>query len=376
VVLLAGAGLLVKSFMALQNVTLGFQPQRVLVMGTNVPASGLEGSQRATRFYKDLLAQASTMPGVISAGAIRTPPGRISSNGGYWIDHLPSAPSVTSPQAVFTVATPGMLATLGIPLRRGRDISERDSYDAPFTVLINEALARKAFAGADPIGRMIYCGFDSMKPMEVVGIVGDVRQRGPATEPSPELIMPYEQHPGAATSLRVLLRTAAEPSGIAESLRRKAHDLSADVPVKFTSMDELLSENVAAPRFRTLLFGVFAAVAVCLAMAGVYGVMAYAVGQRANEIGLRMALGASPRQMMGLVLRQGLTLAAVGLAIGLAASFAATRLLTKMLFSVKPHDPMTYVAVAALLGAVALLATYIPARRAMKVDPLIALRME
>jgi putative ABC transport system permease protein len=376
VVLLAGAGLLVKSFMALQNVTLGFQPERVLVMGTSFPASGLDEARRGTRFYKSLLAEAAAMPGVRAAGAIRTPPGRISSNGGYWIDHLPDKPGVGSPQAVFTIAAPGTLAALGIPLRRGRDIGDRDTYDAPFTVLINEALARKSFAGQDPIGRMIYCGFDSMKPMQVVGIVGDVRQRGPAAEPSPELIMPYEQHPQGATGMRVLLRTAAEPGTLAETLRRKARELSADVPVKFTSMDELLSEDVATPRFRTLLFGVFAAVAVSLAMAGVYGVMAYVVGQRANEIGLRMALGASPRLMMGLVLRQGMTLAALGLAIGLAASFAATRLLAEMLFAVKPTDPMTYLVVTVLLGAVALLATYIPARRAMRVDPLIALRME
>ena len=141
-------------------------------------------------------------------------------------------------------------------------------------------------------------------------------------------------------------------------------------------MEALLADNVAAPRFRTLLLGIFAGLAVCLAMAGVYGVMAYVVGQRANEIGLRMALGASPRDVMGLVLRHGLTLAAIGLAIGLAGSFAATRLLTKMLFEVKPTDPLTYVAVAALLGVVALLASYIPARRAMRVDPLIALRQE
>ena len=176
--------------------------------------------------------------------------------------------------------------------------------------------------------------------------------------------------------MRVLLRTAAEPGRSPRRCGERPARLSPDVPVKFTSMDELLSENVATPRFRTLLFGVFARSAVSLAMAGVYGVMAYVVGQRANEIGLRMALGASPRHMMGLVLRQGMTLAAVGLAIGLAAAFAATRLLTKMLFEVKPTDPHDLCRVAGLLGAVALLATYIPARRAMKVDPLIALRME
>jgi putative ABC transport system permease protein len=268
------------------------------------------------------------------------------------------------------------MAVLNIPIRRGRDFSDRDTYDAPFVALINDALAQKSFPGQDPIGRMIYCGFDSMKPMRIVGVVGDIRQRGPASDPSPEIIMPYEQHPGAGTAMRLLVRTAAEPGLLVEVLRRKAREISPDVPVKFTSMDELLAENVAAPRFRTLLFGIFAALAVCLAMAGVYGVMAYVVGQRANEIGLRMALGASPSHVLRLVMGQGLRLAAIGLAIGLAASFAATRLLTKVLFAVKPTDPVTYVAVGIVLAGVALLATYIPARRALKVDPLIALRQE
>ena len=364
VILLAGAGLLMKSFVALQNVQLGFRPERVLVMGSSVPAVGLEGAKRATGFYKTLLAEVATLPGVTAVGAIRTPPGQTSSDGGYYIDHLPSNPSVSSPQAVFTVAGPGAIAALNIPLRRGRDFNAGDTYEAPFVTLINDALARKSFPGQDPIGRMIYCGFDSMKPMQIVGVVGDVRQRGPATEPSPEIIMPYEQHPGAGTAMRLLVRTAAEPGAFAEVLRRKARELSPDVPVKFTSMEELLAENVAAPRFRTLLFGIFAGLAVCLAMAGVYGVMSYVVGQRANEIGLRMALGASPTDVLGLVMRQGLILAAIGLLLGLAGSVAATRLLTKVLFEVKPTDPITYAGVAALLALVAVLATYIPARRA------------
>jgi putative ABC transport system permease protein len=176
--------------------------------------------------------------------------------------------------------------------------------------------------------------------------------------------------------MRLLVKTASDPGQLADTLRRKSHDLSPDVPVKFTSMQEMLSESVSAPRFRTLLFSIFAGLAVCLAMAGVYGVMSYVVGQRANEIGLRMALGASPKNVLSLVMRQGLTLAAIGLVLGLAASIAATRLLTTMLFEVRPHDPLTYVAVAVVLGIVAVAATYFPARKALKVDPLIALRQE
>jgi putative ABC transport system permease protein len=376
VVLVAGAGLLMKSFIALQNVALGYNPERVLVMPSSVPAAGPEGIRRAIQFYKQLMAETRTLPGVTSVGAIRTPPGTVSSNGGYYIDHLPEHPGITSDNAVFTIAAPGAMTTLGIPLLRGRDIGDRDTFDAPFTTLINEALARKAFPGQDPIGRIIYCGFDTPKPMQIVGIVGDVHQRGPGADVSPEIVMPFEQHPGASTAMRLLARTSSDPSTLIEAVRRKARDLSTDVPVKFTSMEELLAQNVATPRFRTMLFGVFAGLAVLLAMAGVYGVMAYVVGQRAPEIGLRMALGASPGDVLRLILRQGLLLASIGVAIGLVGSAAATRLLEKMLFGVKPFDPATYAAVAVMLGAVAVIATYIPARRAMKVDPLVALRQD
>ena len=378
VVLLAGAGLLMRSFVAMHNVALGFRPEHVLVMGASVPASDLESRRRAARFYRDLLAEAAALPGVSAAGATWSPPGHVGSWGGYWIDHLPAPEGLTvsAPQAVFSVVAPGTFATLGIPLKRGRDFNDSDIYDAPFTALINESLARRSFAGQDPIGRSIYCGLDSMKPMKIVGVVGDIRQDGPARAPRSEIYMPYQQHPGPATSLSVVVRTAAEPSALFETMRRKARATSPDVPVKFTTLETLLAENVAAPRFRTLLLGIFAGLAVCLAMAGVYGVMAYVVGQRSNEIGLRMALGASPGTVMRLVLRQGLALAGIGLAIGLAGAVAATRLLTKMLFEVKPGDPVTYAGVVVLLGAVAMAASYIPARRATKVDPLVALRQE
>ncbi len=380
VVLLAGAGLLIKSFVALHKVALGFRPENVLVMETSVPSSSDESARRAVRFYKDLLAQASTVPGVIAAGATAAPPGQIMSWGAYFIDRLPSREErlVAAPQAVFSVVTPGAFQALGIPLRRGRDFSGRDSEDAPETAVINDALARAAFGGTDPIGRSIVCGLDmaSIKPMRIVGVVGDVRQGGPAAPAKPEIYMPFEQHAGRSTALNLVMRTTSTPLALADTLRRKAHAISSDVPVKFTTMEAELGENVAAPRFRTLLLGIFAGLAVLLAMAGVYGVMAYTVGQRTGEIGLRIALGADPKHVMTLVLGQGLKLAGLGLAIGLLAAAAASKLLTKLLFDVKTTDPTTYAAVAVLLGAVALAACYLPARRAMKVDPLVALRQE
>ena len=374
--LLTGAGLLLKSFVALQNVALGFRPERVLVMESSVPASDLESARQATRFYRELLSEVATLPGVSNAGATGAVPGHTLSDGSYWGDHLPNHFGVNAPQAVFSVVTPGTFATLGIPLLRGRDFNDSDTYDAPFSAVINEKLAKEAFLGQEAIGHVIYCGLDSPNPMKIVGIVGDVRQTGPAQDPSPEIYMAYQQHPQYSTDLKILVRTPLEAGALTETMREKARALSVDVPVKFTTLEASLSANVAAPRFRTLLLGIFAALSVCLAMAGVYGVMSYVVGQRANEIGLRMALGASPRDILRLVLRQALSLTFVGIVIGLASAAAMTQLLANMLFGVKPTDPFTYIAVVALLGVVALAASYIPARRAMRVDPIVALRYE
>ena len=375
VVLLAGAGLLMRSFAALQSVTLGFEPEHVLVMESSVPSAGLESARRATRFYKDLLADLATLPGVSAVGGTRGTPGAVSSDGSYVIDHLGQF-NVSAPQAVLSVVTPGAFAALGIPLKRGRDFNASDSYEQPFTAVINEALARKSFGGQNPLGRTIYCGLDSMKPMTIVGVVGDVRQYGPATEPWPEIVMPYEQHPQTATALSLVVRTSGGGTALWGPIQRKVRARSAEVPVKFTSMEELLAENTAAPRFRTLLLGLFAAIAVCLAMAGVYGVVAYSVGQRAGEIGLRMALGASTGNVLRLILGQGIALTGIGLAVGLTAAAAATRWLASMLFEVKAFDPATYAGVAALIGVVSLAASYIPARRAAHLDPASALRRD
>jgi putative ABC transport system permease protein len=212
--------------------------------------------------------------------------------------------------------------------------------------------------------------------MEIIGVVGDVRQYGPAREPSPEIYMPFEQHPRAATALSFLVRAVANPAVIQQAIRKTGHELAPAMPMKFTTMEADLSENVAAPRFRTLLLGIFAAVAVCLAMVGVYGVLAYLVTQRSSEIGLRMALGAKQRDIVWLVTRQGLTLVAAGLVSGFAVAVLATRVLSSMLFGVKPTDPGVYFAVLGLLGIVALIASYVPARRAARIDPLQALRQD
>jgi len=377
VVLLSGAGLLIKSFVALHNVVLGFRPENVLVMRATMAGPRDAALPRARQYFRDVLAQAAALPGVLAAGATMAPPGYVESTAVYFLDRVPPQHEWNrAPSVVLSIVAPGTFAALGIPLKAGRDFSNGDIEDRPFVAVVNEALVRKSFANQNPLGRTIFCPFDSFKGMTIIGVVGDVRQRGPEREPMPECYMTYGQHAFNGTTLSVVARTAGDPNVLAETLRRVAQEKSPDVPMKFTTMEAILSENVAAPRFRTLLFAVFAGLAVCLAMAGVYGVMAYAIGQRSTEIGLRMALGASTGSVLRLVLGQGLALAGLGLALGLGAAVTGTRLLTTVLFRVRPNDPVVYLAVAALLSLVALVACYIPARRASKIDPLTAIRQE
>ncbi len=378
VVLTAGAGLLIRSFNALLNVQMGFRTEKILVMQTDVPASDEESSRRATQIYKTFLIQAAATPGVISVTASRDLPGQSGSNGIYWIDHLPPQEqwSLSGPQAVFSVVTPGFFRTMSIPLESGRDIGERDTYDAPFVALINEELAKQAFPNQDPVGHQIYCGLDSLKSMTIVGVVGNMRQWGPAVQPWPEIYMPYEQHPLTATSLSLLIRTKAAPGALEESLQRKLREISPDVPSRFTTMETQLSDSIAAPRFRALLLASFATLALVLAMAGIYGVMAYSVAGRTREIGIRMALGAQTGGVMRLVLTQGMKLVGLGLTLGFVGALAITRLLESLLFEVRPADPAAFIGAFIALLCVAFVANYVPVRRATRVDPMVALRYE
>jgi putative ABC transport system permease protein len=377
VTLVCGAGLLIKSFVALHNVPLGFRPENVLIMRATVAVPQTVGIARTRQFFKDILAEVTTLPGVLGAGATMAPPGYVDSTGAYLIDHLPAQPDWSrAPSVVLSIVAPGTFRALGIPLESGRDFDESDTLDRPFVAVVNQALVRKAFPNQSPIGRTIFCPFDSLNGMKIIGVVGDVRQRGPDRESMPECYMPYLQHAFNGAALSLVVRTAGDPNALAKTLRRLAHKTNPDAPMKFTTMEAMLSENVAAPRFRTVLFAVFAGLAVCLAMAGIYGVVAYAVGQRSNEIGLRIALGATTGGVVRLVLWQGLALACIGLGLGLAAAIAGTRLLQSMLFQVRPNDPWVYIAVGVTVGMVTLVAGYIPASRAATIDPMAALRQE
>jgi predicted permease len=375
VVLLIGAGLLIKSLMSLHRTDLGFRPENVLV----VKATGVRSRAENDAFFAQLISRVAALPGVAAAGATSIPPGDFSSagTGRHYVDRIPEqSDRDRQPVTVMTVVAPGSFAALGIPFKSGRDFNEGDTGDRPLVAIVNEALVRASLPGQDPIGRTVHCLFDRRDPMTIVGVVGDVRQRNPAIPPQPECYMPYRQHSYNNATLNIVARTIGDPTALATTVRRVAAEISPEVPLSFTTMEAQVSKGVEDPRFRALLFATFAAFAVCLAMAGVYGVMAYGVQQRSKEIGLRMALGASKGSVLRLILRQGLVLTGVGLTVGLAAAAAATRLLEKVLFEVRPVDAQVYLGVVLLLTFVALLAGYLPARRAALLDPAEVLKPE
>jgi putative ABC transport system permease protein len=379
VVLVFGAGLLGRSLVALASVHMGFAPERLLVLRTTVPISSFQDAPRASAFYRDLLTDLRGQPGVTAISAVTTLPTAIRSNGGYWLEGGPGPDQtgVRAPQALFTVVTPDYFRTLRVPLKSGRDFNDGDRMDATFVAIINESLARQSFSGQDPIGRRIQCGLDNLAFMTIVGVVADIRTAGPSRPVQPEIYMPYEQHPGPAASLNLVARTdVADPLSLAETIGRKIRQRNPDVPVRATTMEGTLERAAATPRFRTFLLVTFAAVALLLAIAGVYGVMAYTVSQRLPELGVRVALGASPENIMRLVLGQGARLAVAGLAVGIALAFLGGRLLQGLLFGVTPRDPIILGLVVAGVALATIAACYIPGRRAVRVDPMVALRAE
>jgi putative ABC transport system permease protein len=269
--------------------------------------------------------------------------------------------------------TPHYFQTMGIPILKGRDFSERDTTDGPPVIIISEALARKHFPAENPIGQMINAGAQR----EVVGVVADVKPRGLELESKPQIYLPYAQKPTNATFLTFTIRTAGEPLSLASAAEGEIGKLDKDLPVaNIRTMEEIVSASLQQRRLMMLLFGGFAVIAVALAAIGIYGVIGYSVAQRTHELGIRMALGAQLTDVLKLVLKEGMVLALVGVAIGIGGAFALTRLITGLLFGVTPTDSVTFGAVAGGLLVVALLACYIPARRATKVDPLVALRYE
>ena len=379
VVLVFAAGLLGRSLVELASVEMGFNAERLLVLRTAVPVRSREEAPRATVFYRDLLANLRALPGITAIGAVTSLPTAVRSNGGYAIEGVSTLQQsgVRAPQALFTVITPDYFRTLRVPLNAGRDFGDGDRAGTPLVAIINESLARSAFPAQDPLGHRIQCGLDNLEFMTIVGVVADIRTAGPASAKQPEIYMPYEQHPGPATALNIVARTEmADPLSLTETIARKIRERNPDVPVRATTMEGTLEMASATPRFRTFLLVVFAAVALLLALAGVYGVMAYTVSQRVPELGVRIALGATPENIMRLIVGHGVRLAVAGLIIGFALAMLAGRALQGVLFGVRPYDPVILTLVVATIAVATLAACYIPGRRALRVDPMLALRAE
>lgn len=378
VVLMIGAALLTKSFVRLLDVNPGFDPAHTLTMEISLPTAPpskyADEEQQAT-FFRQLLEQLNRSPGVISAGAVLTLPltgAEESTN--LFIEGRPKPPNNQLPESDYTIVTPGYFKALQIPLLKGRGFTDQDNKAATGVIVINEALARRYWPNEEPVGKRLTVGFEKA-PREIIGVIGNVKQRALSAETRPEMYLPLLQRPSGV--MTIVVRANGDPLSLAAIARSQAHSLDPSLPVtNMKTMDEIFSASVEQQRFSTLLVGLFGGLAVVLAAIGIYGVMGYMVTQRKHEIAVRIALGAKTNQVLKLVLKDGLMLASVGLGIGLVAAFALTRLMRSLLFEVKPTDVQTFAGVSIGLIAIALLACLVPARRAARVDPLVALRYE
>jgi predicted permease len=377
--LLIGAGLLSRSFWRLQNVSPGFEPENVLTFQLSLPWKSYPGSQYVSAFFQQAIARIAHLPGVKAVGAASILPlSGSNSDEGFVIEGRPLRDLNDVSDEEFRVVTPDYFRAMGIPLIKGRFFNDADKADAPGVTIINQAFAERHFRGEDPVGKRLTRDDprgSNVNWITIVGVVGDVRHSGLNVEAKPEFYIPHLQE--TRSSMTLAARVAADPASLSAAIRHEIRGLDAQLPVyNLRSMERIVDESVAAQRLSTLLIGGFAALALILAAIGIYGVMSYAVAQHTHEIGIRIALGARTPDVLKLVVTQGMKPALAGVAIGLAVSFGLTRLIRNLLFDVSATDPTTFVAITLVLTAIGLLACWIPARRATKVDPAVALRAE
>ena len=378
-VLLVGAGLLTKSFSHLQSVEPGFQPNNLLTMRVSLPSRKYDTDPKVISFFSQATEKLRAIPGVEAAGAINTLPFSGPHSGtNIDIEGQPKRPSSQGLSTGICVTDMNYFQAMGIPLKRGRLFTQQEATEMRHVVVINEAFARVNFPGQDPLGKRvtIYMKDDpDNKPTEIIGIVGDNRHLGLDTEVEPMAFWPQPEL--TYSSMTLAIRTRGDAMNIAAAARNVIHEIDPEQPIgEVNTMNGLMARSTARSRFNTVLLAVFSIVALVMAAVGIYGVISYSVQQRTHEIGIRMALGAQQRDVRALVVKQGVVLGSIGVAAGLIASFSLTRLIASLLFEVTATDASTFASVAAGLFIVTLIACYIPARRATKVDPLVALRYE
>jgi putative ABC transport system permease protein len=379
--LLVGAGLLARTFANLTGVEPGFDPRGVLTCQVALAGPHYDTTQEAAAFYRNALERVSRLPGVESAAVINKLPLDWQFNMPVFLPEKPDR--IQSVQ--FRMISPDYFRVMKIAVRQGRAFTEADDGAAPPVIIVNEAFTHRFFDGQDPLARRIFVRRDSNTPAhQVVGVVADVKQQGLDSAPPPMIFIPIPQMPDRAMAIvrtftpsYFTIRAAVEPHSLLGAVKREIAAVDATLAMsQVYSMEEIMGRSIASQRFNMLLVGLFAGLGLSLAGVGIYGVISYSVAQRTNEIGVRIALGARAGAVVRLVLKQGLALTSLGVAIGLSASFALTRLIKGLLFGVSAADPLTFVAIALLLIGVALMACWIPARRASKVDPMVALREE
>jgi len=380
-VLLVGAGLMIKSFWRLMNVDPGFNPANVLTAQIALPPSRYPKFQQVDSFYKQLLERVEALPGVQVAGTVTALPlGGNNSNASFEIEGKPRSPDDAPQNADYRMISENYFRAMGIPLLRGRYFLQSDQESAPAAVIINEAMTG-FWSGEDPLGKRINLGVPGSPWLTIVGIAKDIKHKGLDLKPKPEMYFLHSQNAygalGIARAMTVVARTSSGPITLAAPIKSVVHDLDKDLPLaRIQTMDQVLSNSVSQPRFTMLLLSVFSVLALVLAVVGVYGVVSFSVAERTQEFGIRMALGANARDVMKLVLREGLIIVSTGVTIGLALSLVVTRLISSFLYNVRPSDPLTYLAISLLLLGVAIGACFVPGRRATKVDPMEALRYQ
>jgi putative ABC transport system permease protein len=377
--LLIGSGLLIRSFARLTEVNPGFAPENVLTFTTLLPDARYSQPQQRGLFYNQLEERLKQMPEVVSVGAasrlpLLTPNNNITSS--LSIEGRPLPPG-NLPEVDFRRASTDYFETMGIPLLEGRAFTDQEVASGTQTAIVNEAFAQRFFPGEEVLGKRVKLGPnpDQLPWITIVGVVGNVRHLAIETEPRPEIYRHYMTFP--LSSPAIVVRSSSDPKKLIAGIRAQVQTIDAELSIaNIHTMDELMARSVAGRRFSMTLLAIFACVAILLAAVGLYGVMSYSVVQRTHELGVRMALGASRRDVVTLVVGQAARLAVAGIAIGLIAAIALTRLMGNMLYEISATDPATFAAVALLIGTVALLASYVPARRATRVDPMVALRHE